>query len=53
MERKWKTDLYALWKAMIVGGVDVSELLSNKLNHPMREYHSYIAVKLVETMLGI
>ena len=46
-------DLYALWKAMIIGGVDVNELLSNKLNHPMREYHSYIAVKLVETMLGI
>ena len=43
-------DLYALWKAMNLGGVDVTELLSNKLNHPSREYHSYIAVKLVETM---
>ena len=46
-------DLYAAWKAMEQGGVNVTELLSNKLNHPLREYHSYIAVKLVETMLEV
>ena len=46
-------DLYAVWKAMMDGGVNVTELLSNKLNHPLREYHSYIALKLVETMFGI
>ena len=32
-------------------GVDVTELLSNKLNHPIREFHRYMAAKLVETML--
>ena len=46
-------DLYPLWKAMQDGGVNVTELLSNKLNHPSREYHSYIAVKLFETMLEL
>ena len=46
-------DLYAVWKAMEQGGVNVTELLSNKINHPIREYHNYIAVKLVETMLEI
>ena len=45
-------DLYAIWKAMEQAGVNVTELLSNKLNHPMREYHNYIAVKLLETILG-
>ena len=44
-------DLYAVWKAMEQGGVNVTELLSNKLNHPVREYHSYIAIELVKTML--
>ena len=44
-------DLYALWEAMAAAGVDVTELLSNKLNHPIREFHRYMAAKLVETML--
>lgn len=44
-------DLYAIWEAMAAAGVDTTELLSNKLNHPIREFHSYMAVKLVETML--
>ena len=44
-------DLYAVWEAMAAAGVDTTELLSNKLNHPVREFHRYMAVKLVETML--
>ena len=44
-------DLYAVWEAMAAAGVDVTELLSNKLNHPTREFHRYMAAKLVETML--
>ena len=44
-------DLYRVWEQMEKGGVDVTALLSNHLNHPLREYHYYIAVKLYETML--
>ena len=46
-------DLYSAWKAMDRGGIDVTELLSNKLNHPIREYHSYIAIKLFEKIIGV
>ena len=45
-------DLYSVWKAMIDSGVNVTEILSNKLNHPVREYHYYIAVKIFETMMS-
>ena len=46
-------DLYPVWEKMIENGVDTTELLSNKLNHPLREYHYYIAIKLLETIFGI
>ena len=46
-------DLYSTWMAMEKSGVNVTELLSNKLNHPIREYHYYIAVKLLEKIMGI
>ena len=46
-------DLYPVWKTMAQCGVNVTELLSNKLNHPIREYHYYIAVKLIELMMGV
>ena len=45
-------DLYSVWEKMIAAGVDVTELLSNKLNHPTREIHYYMAMKIVEAMLG-
>ena len=44
-------DVYSAWKALELCGVDITELLANKLNHPSREMHHYIAVKLLETML--
>ena len=44
-------DVYSAWKAMKKAGVDITELLANKLNHPSRDMHYYIAVKLIETML--
>lgn len=44
-------DLYSVWKSMQESGINVTELLANKLNHPIREYHYYIAVKLFETMM--
>ena len=45
-------DLYSVWEKMAQAGVNVTELLANKLNHPIREYHYYIAIKLIECMLG-
>lgn len=44
-------DLYSVWEKMEQQGVNVTELLANKFNHPIREFHYYMAMKLVETML--
>ena len=44
-------DIYSTWKKLQDGGVDITELLANKLNHPIRELHYYIATKIVETIL--
>jgi len=46
-------DLHPVWEKLFACGVDTTELLANKLNHPIREYHYYIAIKLIETMFGI
>lgn len=43
-------DVYPMWEKMISGGVDTTELLANRINHPIREIHYYIAIKLLETM---
>jgi len=44
-------DVYAKWKRMAALGVNVTELLANKLNHPTREMHNLFAFSLVETMM--
>ena len=44
-------DLHAVWERLQAIGVDTTELLSNKLNHPIREFHYYMAIKLIETIL--
>ena len=44
-------DVYSAWKVLEAAGVDTTELLANKLNHPSRDMHYYIAIKLLETML--
>jgi len=44
-------DVYAKWKTMMAAGVDVTELLANKLNHPLRKMHYMTAEMLVETIL--
>ena len=36
---------------LVVNGVDVTELLANKLNHPVPQLHYYTAIKLLEIML--
>ena len=44
-------DCYAKWKLMADNGVDTTELLSNKLNHPSRDMNWLFAVSLLETMM--
>jgi len=44
-------DCYAKWEQLAANGVNVTELLSNLLNHPTREMHWLFAVSLVETMM--
>ena len=39
--------------AMFDGGVDITDLLSNYLNHPTRELHWLFAYSLVHTMFGM
>lgn len=43
-------DIYAAWEKMNAYGVATTELLANKLNHPIRDFHYYTAIKLIETM---
>ena len=43
-------DCYALWKRLAACGVDVTELLSNKINHPTREMNRLFSYELVKTM---
>jgi hypothetical protein len=40
-----------VWEAMARAGVNTTELLANKLNHPIREIHYYMAMKIIETIL--
>ena len=44
-------DVYSVWKNMIAAGVDVTELLANKLNHPVRQMHYMTAMMLCECIL--
>lgn len=42
-------DMYSAWEKMLnVAEINTTELLANKLNHPIREWHLYMAIKLVE-----
>ncbi len=45
-------DVYSKWCRLRECGVNTTELLSNKLNHPIREMHWLTAYSLVETMFG-
>lgn len=46
-------DVRASWQAMKRGGVNVTELLANKLNHPIREFSYYTAMKIVESIFEL
>lgn len=45
-------DCYAKWKILAESGVNITELLSNKINHPTRDMNYLFAVSLVETMFS-
>ena len=42
-----------VWKKMQEGGVDTTDLLANYYNHPIRQFHYYTAVKIVETIFEL
>ena len=44
-------DCYAKWQLLYESGVDITELLSNQINHPIREMQWMFAIFLVESML--
>lgn len=44
-------DCYAKWKTLYQNGVEVTDLLAGKINHPTREMHKLFAVSLLETMM--
>ena len=43
-------DCYAIWRAFYDGGVNTTSLLSNKINHPIREMHQIFAYELIKTI---
>lgn len=43
-------DCYKIWKSFYDGGVNITEILSNKLNHPIRELHWIFAHELLKVM---
>lgn len=45
-------DCYAIWKILFASGVDTTELLSNKINHPTRDMNKVFAYELVRTMFS-
>lgn len=45
-------DCYKKWKRLSECGVDVTEMLSNKINHPTKEMNWMFAYSLVETILN-
>lgn len=45
-------DVYTKWMAMYRNGVDITDLLSNYLNHPTREMHKLFAWSLLDTIFG-
>ena len=45
-------DCYSIWKKLDNSGVDITSMLSNKLNHPIKEMHWMFAYELVKTMFN-
>lgn len=45
-------DCYSKWKKLNENGVDITELLANKINHPTKEMNWLFAVSLFETIIN-
>lgn len=45
-------DCYSKWKRLYDNGVDITELLANRLNHPTEDMNWLFAINLVETILN-
>lgn len=45
-------DCYAIWKTLAINGVDTTELLANKINHPTREMNKLFSIELVKMMFA-
>ena len=43
-------DCYSIWKSLNDGGVDITSILSNKINHPVKEMHWLFAYELMKVM---
>ena len=43
-------DCYKIWKSFYENGIDTASLLSNKINHPTREFQWIFAYELVKMM---
>lgn len=44
-------DCYSIWKKLYENGVNTTELLSNKINHPTREMNKMFSYELVRSMM--
>lgn len=44
-------DCYKIWKQFYANGADTTALLSNGLNHPIRDVHTIMAWEIVKTIL--
>lgn len=44
-------DCYAKWKTLAQNGVKITDLLSNKINHPTSQMHWLFAASLLEVMM--
>ena len=45
-------DCYAIWKNLAACGVNTTELLCNRINHPSREMHKVFAYELIRTIFS-
>ena len=44
-------DCYRKWKLMSESGIETTELLANKINHPSRQMNWLFAAMLIDTIL--
>ncbi len=44
-------DVYSKWKVLYENGVDITELLSNQINHPSKKMHMLFAYSLAEEIM--